>query len=158
MVKYHMRRTDRDLAAEADIADALRQGKNAIIAMCRQEEPYIVTLSYGYDEGRKALYFHCAQDGLKMDFIKANPNVCATVFEDDGFVAGRCKYRYRSLVIRGRMSIVDSADERRSGMDTVMRQFKYETEPAEHAAINEALARITVLRLDIEEITGKRSV
>ena len=50
--------------------------------------PYVVTMNYGYDRGGRALYFHCAKEGLKTDFVRENPNVCATVIEDLGYQHG----------------------------------------------------------------------
>jgi uncharacterized protein len=62
MERYHMRRKDRQITDKDELSEILTQGKYAIISMCRDNEPYIVTLSYGYDKAKNALYFHT---GLK---------------------------------------------------------------------------------------------
>jgi nitroimidazol reductase NimA-like FMN-containing flavoprotein (pyridoxamine 5'-phosphate oxidase superfamily) len=54
------------------------------------EEPYVVTLSYGYEEKSNTIYSHCASEGQKIGYIKRNPYVCATIIEDKGYVEGDC--------------------------------------------------------------------
>ncbi len=87
MEKYHLHnRTERELKDEAEIKAILNKGKFTVISMCRNNEPYIVSLSYGYDVKNNSLYFHCSRKGLKLEFIRENPKVCATVIEDGGYV------------------------------------------------------------------------
>ena len=54
------------------LREILKNGKFCSIALCNDNKPYIVTLSYGYDAEKHALYFHCATKGLKLDFISKN--------------------------------------------------------------------------------------
>ena len=50
MRKYHLHnRPNRELTEKSDIDRILKEGKFAVISMCRDNEPYIVTLSYGFD-------------------------------------------------------------------------------------------------------------
>ena len=78
-----------EITDKSQLLEILGRGKYAIIAMCTDNEPYIATLSYGYDPAGTALYFHSAVKGRKMDFLTANPAVCATVIEDGGYVANQ---------------------------------------------------------------------
>ena len=34
--------------------------------------PYGVPISYAYDKAKKAIYFHCAKEGHKIDAIRRN--------------------------------------------------------------------------------------
>jgi len=89
MQKYHLQnRPNREITSAEEIRDILRRGKYVVIALCRDNEPYVVTLSYGYSEKQNCLYFHVATKGLKLDVIRTNPHVCATVIEDGGYVPG----------------------------------------------------------------------
>ena len=59
MEKYHMlNRPDREILVDSNINKMLYAGKYIVISMCSNNEPYIVTLSYGYDMDSNALYFH----------------------------------------------------------------------------------------------------
>jgi nitroimidazol reductase NimA-like FMN-containing flavoprotein (pyridoxamine 5'-phosphate oxidase superfamily) len=43
--------------------------------MTRDERPYLVSLNHGYDEGNRCIYFHCAKDGKKLEYVEANDSV-----------------------------------------------------------------------------------
>ena len=75
MSGYHLRRKDREIQEQEEIVRILKNGKYAIIALAKKNDPYIVTLSYGYDEELNALYFHCAKRGKKLEYITENPQV-----------------------------------------------------------------------------------
>jgi uncharacterized protein len=158
MAKYHMNKAEREITDREQMTTVLKGGRYAIIALCRDNEPYVVTLSYGYDQGRNALYYHSAIKGLKLDFIAANRRACATVIEDGGYVANQCAHKYRSVVLRGKMCIVDDPGERLHGLETIAGQLE-----ADLAARKEKISRLSeekwrsmaILRLDIEEMTGK---
>lgn len=166
MGTYHVRRGERELTDLADLEAVLEQGRYATIAMARlahglaivAAEPYLVTLSYGYDPETYALYFHTATDGLKHEFIKANPNVCATVVLDGGCVTGECAHEYASVVLRGRLRVVRDRKEKAQGLRVLIAQ--QEERPDEvrerQLADESAYENMSVLRLDIVEITGKR--
>ena len=79
-----------EIVDKKGIDGILSSGKFLTLSLCRDNEPYIVTLSYGYDKDKKEVYFHCARRGLKLDFIKDNPEVCGTVVEDLGYLDGKC--------------------------------------------------------------------
>ena len=90
MEKYHMNnRPNREIKNKVQINKLLHTGKYVTLALCKDNQPYIVTLSYGYDEATDSLYMHCADKGLKLDFIKENPNVCGTIIEDGGYIPDR---------------------------------------------------------------------
>ena len=80
-----MRRIEKEIKDKEELVELLKGGKFAVISLSKENETYIVTLSYGYDESKNAFYFHCAKEGQKLDFIKANPYICGTVIEDNGY-------------------------------------------------------------------------
>lgn len=93
MKQYHLlNRPNRELTEKSDINRILNEGRFAVISMCRDNEPYVVSLSYGYDSANETLYFHCAKKGLKLDFLDSNKNVCATVINDKGYVINECVF------------------------------------------------------------------
>ena len=98
---YHMRRKDRKINDENVLYDIVNKGQFAVLALCRKNEPYCVTLSYGFEKARRTLYFHAANTGLKLDILKENPEVCLTIIEDNGYLKTVCSHAYRTVVIRG---------------------------------------------------------
>jgi hypothetical protein len=158
MQNYHLQnRPNREISDPTEIKAILKKGKYAIISLCRENEPYIVTLSYGYDDINNSLYFHCSTIGLKLDFIKSNPKVCATVIEDGGYIYEECGHNYRTVVFWGEIKFVTDPEEKKHGMKILLDQL--ENEPT---IINEKMhkadnysSKMNILRLDIEQIHGK---
>jgi nitroimidazol reductase NimA-like FMN-containing flavoprotein (pyridoxamine 5'-phosphate oxidase superfamily) len=155
---YHLKRADRELTEPEDIARILRDGKYATIAMVHDGEPYLVTLSYGWDPTANALFFHMAQSGRKIDALAADPRVCATVIADGGYVVGQCKHEYRSVVMTGTIRVLTDPAEARAGMRVLIGALEDEIDPlwARYNLDGEKQwGRLSIARLDIEAITGK---
>ena len=158
MQKYHMNKREREITDKKEIDEILKKGKYAVISMCRDNEPYIVTLSYGYDKDENALYFHSALKGLKLDFIKRNPLVCATVIEDGGYKKDQCGHAYRSVVFWGNMSVVDNLEEKKKGMEVLLNHLEDTPGPIKERKLknDKVYSKMAVLKLEILQISGKK--
>jgi uncharacterized protein len=108
MSKYHMLKEEKEIKDVKIIDLIIKNGKYMNIALCRDNQPYIVTLSFGYDSKNNCFYYHCANKGYKLDIIGSNPNVCANIIEDHGYVKDDCTHKYRSLIIWGKLRIVEA--------------------------------------------------
>jgi len=157
MSAFHMQKSEREIQDAEVLEEILAHGRYAVIALCRNNDPYLVTLSYGYDSGRRALYFHTAHKGLKMEYIQANPSACATVIEDRGYIMGECAHAYRSVVCRGILRAVGGIEEKKYGIEVLLRHLEKDPEVVRKRSLasDRDYARATILRLDITEITGK---
>ncbi len=152
-----MRRAERRIEQREVIDEVLRGGRFATLAFCADNEPYIATLSYGYESATRCLYFHCAKDGLKTEFVTANPRVCATIVQDNGYRQGECGHAYRSLVIRGSVEVLEDDGDKRRALDVMIEHLEERPEIM-RAKMPDRKARIDVVqiwRLAIEEISGK---
>jgi uncharacterized protein len=157
MEKYHMHLQEREIKDVGIIREILHRGKYAVLAMCRNNEPYVVTLNYGYDPSREILYFHSAPKGLKLDIIAENPRICATVIDDLGYLDGKCAHAYRSVVLFGRMSVVESPEEKRNGMKCMLHQLEPNPQSMEERLLNSGkfVGKTTMLALTIESLRAK---
>lgn len=156
--KYHMHnRPDRALHDKKEIDAILKTGKFATLAFAKESEPYIVTLSYGYDIEGQSLYFHCAKEGLKLEFMKSNPNVCATIINDLGYIKNECGHAYRSVLMWGKMFIVDSPEEQKYGMEVLLKQLEDDSEiiKEKRSKSVHSFKNMLVLKLNIEYLTAK---
>jgi nitroimidazol reductase NimA-like FMN-containing flavoprotein (pyridoxamine 5'-phosphate oxidase superfamily) len=160
MPKYHLKRKDKEITSQADMQAIIKRGQYTVVALCHNDEPYLVTMNYGYDEKKNALYFHAALEGQKLEFIEHNPNACATIIEDLGYKQGECSHSYRTVVIRGRMAIVDNLDEKKHGLNILIDHLEQSPAETKLKFLKNDLTydTVTVLRLDIEDITGKQGV
>ena len=158
MEQYHLQnRPNREIASEEEISGILKNGKYAVISMCRNNEPYIVTLSYGYDPESNTLYFHTAKEGLKLDFINENSMVCATVIEDGGYVKDVCEHIYETVVFWGNMQIVSDTEEKKHGMKTLLNHLEEKESVIKGYILKseDSYSRMEVLKLKITQIHGK---
>lgn len=157
MKKYHMQKEDREITDHDTLRGVLMGGKYASISLCREDEPYLVTLSYGYDERKNALYFHTALRGLKLEIIRQNPRACGTIIEDRGYLEGRCAHAYRSVVFQGKICIVQGVEEKKHAMSVLLNHLENDPEPIKKRNLQREAdyGSIAILRLDIEDIQGK---
>lgn len=158
MGKYHMRRQEREITDKNELNEILARGKYAVISMCRDNEPYIVTLSYGYDSDRNVLYFHTGLKGLKIDFLKDNPKVCATIIDDIGYIKNECAHEYRSVVLFGEMDFLETLQEKVHGLEVILNHLEENPDIIKERALKnqEMYNHIAVLRLNITDISGKK--
>jgi len=121
--------------------------------------PRIKPLNFVYLNGK--IYFHSAKEGEKIDDILRDSRVILEIDEPIGYVKSgnnpcSAKYLYRSLMIKGRAAIVDDNEERLLALRSLME--KYQPEGGYGEFLPEKLNITVVVRIDIEEITGKEDV
>jgi len=154
-----MEKKEREILDKRIYLEILKNGKFSTISMCRNDEPYIVTLSYGFDEINNCLYFHSAQNGLKLEFLKENQKVCGTILEDLGYVKSACSHKYRSIVFWGDMTFVEILDEKKHAFDIMLTHLEDNPSKLKKRFFKseESYKNTCLLKLEIHLITGKAS-
>ena len=173
-----MRRKDREVLGDENIAKIIEQCTTCHVAMTDDADPsmpYIIPLSFGYslEGGILELFFHCAHVGKKLDCIRKNPNVAFSmcvenrieIHEDVYCKSGRF---YASVVGQGKAEIVEDIAEKCRGLSLLMERqatgstqhpnsahstqstspHKFEFTPAQAAAV-------TVIKITSTNFTGK---
>ncbi len=155
-----MQKKDKEITNEELKIEIVKRGKYTTIGMCHEGQPYVVTLSYGFDEQKHALYFHSAKKGLKLDFLKQNTKVCATIIEDKGYVHGQCNHLYSSIVLFGEMRVVNELDEKKHALNVLLNHLEEVTEQMKtrYLSRDDIYEKMVLLRLDIDHITGKSAL
>lgn len=158
MDHHHPKRVRNEILDEAEIQELLQGGNHITVAMCRKDEPYIVTLSYGYDRETRCLYFHCANKGDKLDVLRDNPRVCATIIKDNGYLPGKCDHDYETLVLRGDMVIIEALEEKKHALLVLLNHLEKDPAPILERNIksDDSYKAVTMLRLDPESVIGKK--
>ncbi len=125
------------------------------LAMTDGDRPYLVPLCFGYRNG--SLFFHSALQGRKVDILKRNPNVCFAFDIDQEVTAAEraCGWsmRYRSVVGFGKARIVEEEDDKRKALEIIMENYS----AGEHSFDDSEVSSVLIIRVDIEEMTGKKS-
>jgi nitroimidazol reductase NimA-like FMN-containing flavoprotein (pyridoxamine 5'-phosphate oxidase superfamily) len=133
----------------------LKSTKYVTVALCMDEEPYLVSLSHGYDEKRHCLYFHCASQGKKLIFAKANNKVWGQAIQDYG-VTDECDYAYTSVHFSGRLFIIENLEEKQHAIEVLVRKLSKNPEEKLAKMKPKKLATTTMGRIDIKYLTGKQ--
>lgn len=153
-----MRRQEREIDNIDEIEAIISKADVCRIAFADNNEPYIVTMNFGYVAGKdKKLYFHCAAEGKKLEMIRKNNYVCFEFDTDHRLESGTrpCDFgmRYKSVVGRGRISIINDEPEKKVGLDSIMSHYSNtESYFYDQMMVN----RVVILRLDILEMIGKQ--
>jgi nitroimidazol reductase NimA-like FMN-containing flavoprotein (pyridoxamine 5'-phosphate oxidase superfamily) len=157
MPKYHMFKSEREITNTAVIESVFRNGKFLTLALCRNNEPYILALNYGYDAENRYLYFHTAIEGLKLEILSDNPRVCGTIIEDHGYIEGKCAHAYRSVVFTGSAEILENLDDKKHGMDILLNHQEKNPEIIRKRLLarEKAYDKFVMMRIKIEDVTGK---
>jgi hypothetical protein len=150
-----LRKKEKEIKDRREIEAILQKASVCRLAMADGGEPYVVPLNFGYEGD--CLYFHCAREGRKIDIIRRNDRVCFEVETDVQVIPAEkpCGWttRFRCVIGRGRAVLVDDPAEKRRGLEVLMRHYGGPEGPFP----DEVLAKTAVIRVDIEEMTGKES-
>ncbi len=151
-----MRRQDKELTDREAIEAVIRRARVCRVAMCDGDVPYVVPMSFGYRDG--SVWLHCAAEGRKIDILRVNDRVCFEVDLDHATNRGEesCGWnlRYRSVIGFGRARIVEDEAGKREGLDVLMEQHG---EAGPHHYKEKGFRKVTIIRIDLEELTGKVS-
>lgn len=153
-MSFHVRRKDREITKSDEMHQILKATKYVTIALCMEGEPYLVVLSHGYDQTRNCLYFHCAPEGKKLIYAKANPKVWGQAVLDYG-VTQECDYTYSSVHFSGKLSLINDLNEKKHAMEVLILQVSLDPEVKLAKLKPEKLESVTIGRIDINYISGK---
>src|SRR5512143_1981463 len=154
-MSFHVRRKDREIRDPEVLRKVLKSTKYVTVALCMNNEPYLVSLSHGYDEEKNCLYFHCASEGKKLVYTQANNKVWGQAMLDYG-VTDECDYAYTSVHFGGKMFLINDLAEKNHAMKVLVYQSSNNPEAKLSKLSQEKLAKTQMLRIDIECITGKK--
>jgi len=156
-MRYYMRRADKEFTEQEKLGKVLKETSYMTLAMARDGEPYLVSLSHGYDEERNCVYFHSASEGKKLDIMRANPSVWGQVIVDHGYVEKECTHSYVTVMFRGRVSFIEDEDEKRRALRTMLWQLEPDAEAREKRMNTDGLATTVFGRIDVDHMTGKKT-
>jgi uncharacterized protein len=155
-----MRKANKEIRDQSVIVGLLRSCHVGRLATNgRDGWPMVKPVNFAYENER--IYIHSALEGEKIDDIKRDGRVC---FETDlpiAFVKARtqpceAEYLYRSVIVKGKASLVTDEAERAAAFKGLM--DKYQHEGGYGAYLPEKLVRTGIIRIDIKEMIGKEGL
>ncbi len=158
MQVYHLRRSEKAITDPEQLHAIIMQQKYMTLALAWDNEPYLVTLSYGYDAAAQCFYFHCAAAGRKIDYLRHNPVVWGQIVEDCGYLEGKCSHAFRSVQFRGAVSFLEDPEEKRAALELMIDRLESDPDPVKQKQITDkSVERVTIGKVTVELMTGKQN-
>lgn len=148
-----MRRSDRQMSEER-AREVLGQCEYGILNLQSEDAyPYGVPISFAL-EGN-AIFMHCALEGKKVDQIKKNPKASITVVGATEVLAEKFSTAYESVMAFGSVDVVTEESEKLKGLMALVGKYSPEFQESGAAYAQSAFQHTLVLKLNIENMTGK---
>ena len=149
-----MRRFKQQISDEECIRILKEQPRGVLSMLGDGGYPYGIPLDHWYSEDDNKLYFHCAKTGHKLDAVASCDKVSYCVMDEGYRKDGEWALNIISVVIFGRMHIVEDEDKKREICTNLVRKFTDDEEYLQKELTN-AFPRVCCLELTIEHMTGK---
>ncbi|UCG02587.1 MAG: pyridoxamine 5'-phosphate oxidase family protein [Candidatus Heimdallarchaeota archaeon] len=152
-----IRRKEKAITDKKELKQILQQAQYITIAMCMNNHPYLVTLSHGYDPEEEVLFFHCASEGKKIDYLSSNDVVWGQAIIDHGYAQGSCDHLYATTQFKGRVSFILDLEEKRKALINMVQKLDENPQAIIDTQLQEkSIAKVTIGRIDIEFMIGKK--
>ncbi|AFM39969.1 putative flavin-nucleotide-binding protein [Desulfosporosinus acidiphilus SJ4] len=152
-----MRREDKEITDQLVMNEIMRKAQVCRLGVSYNDMPYIIPMSFGYDHENRVLYFHSAPAGLKLLMLKENPQACFEVDVESQVVPGElaCDWtmRYQSVIGFGEVQFIEEIEEKQKALRIILQQYT----DRELSFKEEGLAKITIFKLNVFTMTGKKS-
>ena len=156
MLNHPMHRKKNEITDRQEMQGVIRASQVMRLALCLENEPYVVPMSFGYDGN--ALYFHCAAEGLKIDILRRNPRVCCLfehglAFDPKGASPCAWDFAYATVIVHGKAARITDPTEKLAALQVITNQYSTNGErvPADK------IEKVDVWKIGILEMTGKRA-
>lgn len=147
-------RKNKELPTEECLA-LLRSEKRGVLSVLGDGGfPYGTPINHYYNDEDGKLYFHCGRVGHRLDALRRDGKVCYTCIDEGAPVEGHWALRFRSVIVFGRVEIVDDAERAREIAARLSRKFT-DDEGFIAEEIERSLKATLLLVLTPEHICGK---
>ena len=149
-----MRRFKQQIS-DQECIEILKNEPRGVLSMIGDDGyPYGIPLDHWYSEKDGRLYFHCAKVGHKIDAITKCDKVSFCVYDEGYRNEGEWALNIKSVVIFGRMHIVEDNEKKKEICTNIVRKFTDDEEYLQKELVN-AFPRVCCLELIPEHMTGK---
>lgn len=133
----------------------LKEGMEGVISTIGEDGyPYGVAINYVYFND--AIYFHSSNKGHKLDNIRKNNKVSLFVSKDIRIIPEDFTTYYKSVVVFGKAMIVEG-EEKIKALLAIGQKYSLEFMEKGMKSIDNSSQSCTVIKINIEHITGKYS-
>ncbi|MFW9851966.1 MAG: pyridoxamine 5'-phosphate oxidase family protein [Candidatus Thorarchaeota archaeon] len=153
-----IRRKEKAIETPNEMKDVIEKAAYITIAMCKDNVPYLVTLSHGYDPDQNCIFFHCAKEGKKIDYLKENNVVWGQALIDKGYVQGACDHLYIATQFKGKVSFINDFEEKKQALIKMINKLDDSPKQVIDQQLSEkSISSVNIGRIDIEYMSGKKA-
>jgi nitroimidazol reductase NimA-like FMN-containing flavoprotein (pyridoxamine 5'-phosphate oxidase superfamily) len=162
--RVDIRRSDRAMLDDSDIAAMLHQGQIAFVATCQGSQPFVIPNLYWYNANKHAIYIHTATDGRTHTNVENNPNVSLSVATMGKLLpadkAIEFSAEYRSVCVFGKARIVENEEEARLALQGLLDKYFPDHKSGEdyRPITRSEIHQTAVFAIEIEAWSGKQKV
>jgi len=133
----------------------LKTEKRGVLSVIGDNDyPYGMPMNHFYNEEDGKIYFHCGKKGHRLDALKRNNKVSFCAYDEGYRNPGEWALNVKSVIVFGRMAIVDDMDRIVSITTKLSHKFTQDDEYIQSEIENYAKATL-LLELTPEHICGK---
>lgn len=157
-----MRRRDREIKDNEEIIKILNKQNICHLAMCADDQPYVIPMIFAYEAN--ALYFHCAEVGMKLDILRRNNKVCFEVQHSNTEKVIENTHKpcdwgisYESIVGFGMAEILNDRVEKIKAYNLLVDKLKPTGyEHRDDLYTDKKINGTFIIKVNIDSMTGKR--
>ena len=155
-----MRRKDREIVDEKVMRSIIEKAIICRVGMCWQDEPYVIPMNFGYWDNY--IFLHSAGEGRKLDILRNNNKVCIEFDADVELVqsqkACNTEMKYKSVLAFGKAVILKDIVEKKKALDIIMHHYYNHDSLSAFHYPEDALEKVIIIKVRVEEMTGKESL
>lgn len=153
-----LRRKEKAIKDKSEVEAVLREATVGRLGTSRDDTPYVVPVSYVYDDGK--IIIHGAKQGKKMEDIAANPQVCFEVDESEIIASDdpcNYSYRYKSVIANGTARILEDPNEKLDGLRLLTEKYAPGKGPELTDKHFKKYWNLNIVEINIHDMVGKKS-
>ena len=147
-----LRREDKKMDADRAGRVLASQGYGVLSTCGKAGDPYGIPLHYVYEND--SIYFHCAGEGQKWEYMMNDNRVSFCVTGDYHIEPDRLTTVYESVIVRGKAAEV-SGEEKKNALRAMLRKYAPDNLAAGEIHIADKIQNVKVMKIIVEHMTGK---
>lgn len=149
-----IRRQDRLLEKEKAIC-LLENGEYGVLSIQGEEnDAYGVPVNYVWNKN-DSIYIHCAPEGRKLRCIKRCNRVSFCIVGKTHIISNQFTTEYESIILKCRAHIGLNEEERMNALHLLIDKYSPDDKIIGSKYAEKSFHRTEIIRLDIEEVSGK---
>ena len=159
---HQVRRKDRAVTDETWIKSLLHQEAVGVLATVQDDQPFVNSNLFVYDETSHAIYLHTARKGRTRTNVTTSDKVCFTIFQMGRLlsadIALEFSVEYAGVVVFGRASVVEDDTEATQALQLLLDKYAPHLQSGTdyRPPVAEELKRTAVYKIAIDSWSGKK--